>query len=40
MTPCSVIAGDLPAKAWLACWSHKASRQAGAKQSLWKEVRI
>jgi len=30
MTPRSVIASGLPAKAW----------QAGAKQSLWKEVRI
>jgi len=28
-----VIAGDLPARAWLACWSHTASRQAGAWQS-------
>jgi len=28
-----VIASDLPARAWLACWSHTASTQAGAWQS-------
>ncbi len=32
-TPLSVIASDLPAKTRLACWSHTASRQAGAWQS-------
>jgi len=30
-----VIASDLPAKAWLACRSPTASRQAGAWQSQW-----